>query len=194
VKQACTKSDGLSQVCVSQFPRGLSPQTRPTSFFNPEQIATFKSVAERTFDVGGCWLSSDWCSRRYLGSGSTNFKGVTLKETVIILVGRESLIPAEVRDAWKAAGVNLLGPLSPQQLDVKRLQHTVGLIIDVSQDPDALFELSELLEQRRLPYVYALRDDQLKRRDGAYVVSSEKAHIKAIIDALTSDGDDGIRH
>ena len=117
-----------------------------------------------------------------------------MKETVIILVGRESLIPAEVRDAWKAAGVNLLGPLSPQQLDVKRLQHTVGLIIDVSQDPDALFELSELLEQRRLPYVYALRDDQLKRRDGAYVVSSEKAHIKAIIDALTSDGDDGIRH
>jgi len=112
---------------------------------------------------------------------------------VIILVGPESFGTDAIRMAWQAAGVELLGPLPVDKLDAKSLESALGVVTDISLDADALFELSEFLEQRQVPHLYAVREDQVQRR-GAYVVSRAKAEIQAIVQALTLYGDEGIRH
>jgi hypothetical protein len=117
-----------------------------------------------------------------------------VNDFVIILVGPENFGTDAIRMAWQAAGIELLGPLPLHKLDAESLERALGVVMDISLDADALFEFSEFLEQRQLPHLYAVREDQVQRRDGAYIVSSAKADIEAIVEALTSEGDIGIRH
>jgi hypothetical protein len=111
----------------------------------------------------------------------------------IMLVGPESFISQSVRTAWRAAGLHLLGPFPIAKVDIRQARQATGVVIDISQDPDAIFELCELLEEQKISFLYALAKDAV-RRDGAFVVSDAATDIEGIILALVREGDSGTRH
>jgi hypothetical protein len=111
----------------------------------------------------------------------------------VMMVGPEIFVSRAAREGWRMAGVDLLGPFLLSNMDVRQARQASGVVIDISQETHAIFELSELLEAQKISFLYAL-NEQAVGREGAFIVSGAAADIQAILTALLKDGDESARH
>jgi hypothetical protein len=117
-----------------------------------------------------------------------------VKDLKIMMVGPRDFVSDKVRSAWRAAGAELLGPFAISQVDATKAIKANGVVIDISQDPDAVFLLSERLDVLRIPFLYALDEKTAMGSVTPFVVNSVRADIVAITTALLTEGDTGTRH
>jgi hypothetical protein len=112
----------------------------------------------------------------------------------IIIAGPAPFLSDAVRHAWFAAGIELLGPVPIATVERNEALKSNGVVIDISADPSVVFALSEKLEAWKVPFLYALPKGTLSARTGPYVLNEILNDIRAVVDALLRDYDEGVRH
>jgi hypothetical protein len=111
-----------------------------------------------------------------------------------MIAGPPRFLSDAVRHAWLAAGMELIGPFPVASIDRTRALSSNGVVIDISESPDAVFGLSEKLQTWHVPFLYALPDGTYSARTGPYILSEMADDIQAIVNALLKDYDVGVRH
>jgi hypothetical protein len=117
-----------------------------------------------------------------------------VQDLKIMIVGPLEFLSPKTRRAWGDMGIELLGPFTTANVDLKVASTTDGLVIDITNDADATFKLSEELEALKIPFLYALGDGTLVQRSGPFVLNGRAADIQAIVNTLLTEGDVGTRH
>ena len=112
----------------------------------------------------------------------------------IIIVGSPEFLSEPVRKAWRAAGIELLGPYPIAMIDRTEALKSNGVVIDICEDPEAIFALSEKLESWQVPFLYALPTATALARTGPYMINDRSSDMEAVVGALMKDYDKGVRH
>jgi hypothetical protein len=111
----------------------------------------------------------------------------------IIVVADAGFVPDTVRAAWRRSGVELVGPVAPASVNVAALIRSAGVLMDLSLEASALFDLSERLQQLNVPFLFVVGSQARSASASPYRVSERRAEIAVILTALTENDFDRTR-
>ncbi|ANP89231.1 hypothetical protein [Rhizobium leguminosarum] len=107
----------------------------------------------------------------------------------IAIIGDASFLPDDVRQALVARQAVVIGPLAVSSA----LQSLSGrlvcdaAIVDVTVSDEAMLSMSNCLEARGIPFVFA-HERHTRAPAGGFILSSRASHIDAMIAALFGSG------
>ncbi|API55434.1 hypothetical protein BMW22_28470 (plasmid) [Rhizobium leguminosarum] len=108
----------------------------------------------------------------------------------IAIIGDASFLPDDVRQALVARQAVVIGPLavsSAMQSLSGRFLVCDAAIVDVTVSDEAMLSMSNCLEARGIPFVFA-HERHTRAPAGGFILSSRASHIDAMIAALFGSG------
>ena len=111
-----------------------------------------------------------------------------------IVVGPPGFLSLSTRRAWEQAGIGLLGPYPLAGVDLDGGATVNGAIVDILEEPEDLFLLSQKLEDRHIPFIFALGADFHTASRSPFFLNDNAADIRKVVETLTLEGDSGLRH
>lgn len=112
----------------------------------------------------------------------------------VVIVAPADFVSEHVRLAWQRAGVEIVGPLVPDRLREDLLQDAFGVLLDVTLEADVLFEHSQALIERDIPFLFVVRQTRPESAMDPFVVSDDPQDILAIFEALGFERHEGVLH
>jgi hypothetical protein len=112
----------------------------------------------------------------------------------MIILASAPFVSTRTRTAWLEAGIEIVGPLPLAVPIMDMVFQSIGVVIDITQEVDAVFAVSEELERQRVPFLYALGGANLPHSEGVFIVNDVPKDIAAIVNALLGQSADLLRH
>ncbi len=113
---------------------------------------------------------------------------------VMVISSNQDFIPGEIKAAWRAVQVELIGPVAPDAAGQWHLNDAHGVLLDVNEPADVLFRISEDLDAAAIPYLFILEDPGVHRASGPFVLTAHADDIVPILSKLFETDSNIQRH
>jgi hypothetical protein len=104
-----------------------------------------------------------------------------------LVIGPASFLDEVTRGAWHRSGVELIGPMTAEELQHTPLNCSLdGAVIDVCYEADVLLAAIELFDNHKINAVFACPASLAQSLTGGFVLSQKPDDMTAIIEHLTA--------
>jgi hypothetical protein len=112
----------------------------------------------------------------------------------IIVVGAESSVSDTARAAWAERNVTLIGPIPAEEVRIDEARLAAGVVLDVAEEIDEIYDLSERLDLAQVPFLFAVIGKTAPNEPKPFLLNGEDEDMTAILTALTQQGSNTSRH
>lgn len=104
----------------------------------------------------------------------------------ILVIGEVDDLTSEIKRAWAAAHIDLLGPYTADAIINGQTLSYTAAIIDVRYDAEIMLRLTQELEERGTPFLFYVSQTLARQEAGPYVLSAHPRDIRNIVSGLTA--------
>lgn len=101
------------------------------------------------------------------------------------------VMTATINNAWEEEGCELVVQSDYPAIKDTVNKHYAGALLDIKLRASYLFDLSEMLTLKHIPYVFVVTDET---PESHYALNGGQAAIRLILDELLYQDDSGHRH
>jgi hypothetical protein len=117
-----------------------------------------------------------------------------VQQLKIIIVASPEFVSDTVRKAWADSGVEIVGPISPDQLHADTLFEASGVLLDVALETSVLYQASEALMMQDVAFLFVVNRANPDSAAKPFVVNDDPQDMSAVFEALARENHAGILH
>lgn len=117
-----------------------------------------------------------------------------MQQLKIIIVAPADFVSEAVRKAWAASGVEIVGPITAEQLNADMLFEASGVLLDVALDASVLFQASEVLMLEDVAFLFVVNRAKPESAVKPFVVNDDPHDMQAVFEALARESHSGHLH